>query len=86
MEVSMPAFMVGYKDVQGEEYNPKVAIKKHIAIEILLNMIIGKTSNLYKELYEKGIIFFKPPIFLISCSSFNTCIITPEHKNNNALY
>ena len=46
MEVSMPAFMVGYKDVQGEEYNPKVAIKKHIAIEILLNMIIGERNRI----------------------------------------
>lgn len=27
MEVSMPAFMVGYKDVQGEEYNPRIAVK-----------------------------------------------------------
>lgn len=28
MEVSMPAFIVGYKDVQGEEYNPRIAVKK----------------------------------------------------------
>ena len=35
-------------------------VKKHIAIEILLNMIIGKSSEGYKELYEKGILIAEP--------------------------
>ena len=35
-------------------------MQKHIAIEILLNMIIGKSSNLYQELYEKGILLSQP--------------------------
>ena len=51
MEVSIPIFMMAYKDI---ENNQEAAIKKHIAIEILLNIIIGKSSKLYKELYEEG--------------------------------
>ena len=35
----------------------KEMIKKDLAIEILLNIIIGKSSNLYKRLYEEGLIF-----------------------------
>lgn len=54
MDISMPIFMVGYKD---KILSPKEMIKKDLAIEILLNIIIGKSSNLYKRLYEEGLIF-----------------------------
>ncbi|MBP3597652.1 MAG: insulinase family protein [Clostridia bacterium] len=54
MDISMPIFMIGYKD---KILNPKEMIKKDLAIEILLNIIIGKSSNLYKRLYEDGLIF-----------------------------
>ena len=54
MEVSMPTFVIGIKDnVPKKDEN---LVKKHIAIEILLNMIIGKSSKLYKELYEKELL------------------------------
>ena len=57
MEVSTPIFMMGYKDI---ENNEKDVVKKHIAIEILLNIIIGKSSELYKELYENGLLLAQP--------------------------
>ena len=38
MEVSIPSFMIGYKVKQEPEEN---MVKKHIAIEILLNVIAG---------------------------------------------
>ena len=57
MEVSTPIFMMAYKDI---ENNQEAAIKKHIAIEILLNIIIGKSSKLYKELYEEGLLLAQP--------------------------
>ena len=58
MEVSMPAFVIGIKDKVPEKDGN--LIKKHIAIEILLNMIIGKSSKLYKELYEKELLVSEP--------------------------
>lgn len=81
MEVSMPAFIVGYKDVQGEEYNPRIAVKKHIAIEILLNMIIGKSSNLYKELYEKGIILSEPGLDYEFTDQYAHILISGQSNN-----
>lgn len=58
MEVSMPVFVIGIKDnVPKKDEN---LVKKHIAIEILLNMIIGKSSKLYKELYEKELLVSEP--------------------------
>ena len=58
MEVSMPLFVIGIKDKVPNESED--IIKKHIAIEILLNMIIGKSSNLYKELYESELLISEP--------------------------
>ena len=58
MEVSMPMFVIGIKDNASEK--DENLVKKHIAIEILLNMIIGKSSKLYKELYEKEILVSEP--------------------------
>lgn len=54
MEVSMPMFLLGYKlkpCIEKEEQ-----IKTHVAIEILLEIIAGKSSPLYQELYEKGLV------------------------------
>ena len=57
MEVSMPLFMIGIKD------DPKATeriVEKHIAINIILNMIIGNSSDLYKKLYENGTLIAEP--------------------------
>ena len=56
MEVSIPLFVIGIKDNLDKEN----IVKKHISIEIILNMLIGKSSSLYKELYEKGILISEP--------------------------
>ena len=57
MEVSLPIFVLCYKDTEGMTED---IVKKHIAIEILLNMIIGKSSDTYKELYESGTLVSQP--------------------------
>ena len=58
MEVSMPLFVIGIKDKLPDK-NQDI-VKKHIAIEVLLNMIIGKSSRLYKELYESELLISEP--------------------------
>ncbi|MGN1301268.1 MAG: EF-P 5-aminopentanol modification-associated protein YfmH [Clostridia bacterium] len=61
MEVSMPLFVIGIKDTNlSEKEDKESVVKKHIAIEILLNMLIGKSSKTYKGLYEQGIIMSEP--------------------------
>lgn len=57
MSISMPIFMIGIKD-KSVEVSEKV--KRHMAIDIILGILIGKSSNLYKELYEKQILFGEP--------------------------
>lgn len=52
MQISQPIFMIGYK----VKNTQKDMVKKDLAIEILSNIIIGKSSKLYKRLYEEGLI------------------------------
>ena len=49
----MPIFMVAYK----VKMDNKDMVKKDLSIEILSNIIFGKSSNLYQKLYNEGLIF-----------------------------
>ena len=59
MTVTKPLFTIGIKCTVPKQ-NEKVRI--HIGIEILLNLLIGESSNLYKELYNDGNIYSVPSI------------------------
>lgn len=52
MEVSMPLFAIGYKDTKPDGD----IVKKHIAIQILSEIIAGKSSKLYQRLYDEDLI------------------------------
>ncbi len=56
LEVSQPLYTIGIKDTG------KCDVKKHIAMEILLNLLVGRSSNLYKELYNEGVIYAQPSL------------------------
>jgi len=55
MPVPTPLFYMGFKDsnyrLEGSE-----TIKYELAVKLLLAMLIGKSSELYGELYDKGLI------------------------------
>ena len=57
MEVSIPLFTLGIKCFPPKQ---KEKVKTHIAIDVLLNLIIGESSSLYQELYKSGIILNMP--------------------------
>ena len=52
MEVSIPIFMIGYKDKIPSEN----MIRKDLALEILSEMVMGKSSKLFKRLYDEKLI------------------------------
>ena len=80
MEVSTPLFMIGYKDIEGMA-DKKEIVKKHIAIEILLNMIIGKSSDTYKELYEEGELLSQPDLDYEFSDEYAHILISGQSKN-----
>ena len=61
MEVSQSLFVIGIKDVYFDKTcKEEDLIKKHIATEILLNVLIGKSSKTYKKLYDEGLLMAEP--------------------------
>lgn len=63
MDVSMPMFIVGFKDTEdtkmldsGYEADNFDRVLKHVAMEILLEMIVGKSTKLYEDLYNEGLV------------------------------
>jgi len=55
LAVSMPLFQMGFKDTI---FNTKgiECLKREIAVKILLDMIMGRSSELYNRLYNEGLI------------------------------
>ena len=82
MEVSMPIFVIGIKDsLNDKNCSSSSIVKKHIAIEILLNMLIGKSSKLYKELYESELITGEPYLEYEFSKQYAHIAITGQSNN-----
>lgn len=83
MNVSMPSFAIGFKDIKG--MNEEI-VKKHIAIEILLNMLIGKSSNLYKELYNSGTLLEEPDMDYEFSKQYAHVVISGQSERPDEVY
>ncbi len=84
MEVSMPLFMIGFKDNIKDKYNE--VVKRHIAIEIILNMLIGKSSNLYNELYKEGYLLSQPDLEYEFGNEYSHVLIGGQSKDPQKVY
>ncbi len=80
LEVSQPLYTIGIKDTT------KTDVKKHIAIEILLNLIIGRSSELYKELYDEGIIYAQPSLEYEFTEIYAHILITGQSNEPEKVY
>ena len=78
MEVSMPSFMIGYKVKLEPEEN---VVKKHIAIEVLLNLIAGKSSNFYKKMYDQGFLQSSLDLDFEFTENYSHVLIGGQSKN-----
>ena len=83
MDVSQPLFTIGIKDKVADN---KEKVRKHIAIEILLNMIIGKSSKLYKELYDEGLLFSVPSIDYEFSRGYAHILVTGQSPEPEKVY
>ena len=82
-EVSRPLYTIGIKDNPNDQDE---IIKKHIAIEILMNLIIGRSSNLYKKLYTEGIVSGQPSLDYEFGKTYAHILITGQATNPEKLY
>lgn len=83
MEVSKPLYAIGIKDMPADQ---KEKVKKHIAIEVLLNLIIGASSELYKKLYDMGNTFSVPSIEYEFDKNYAHILIIGQSNNPEELY
>ena len=94
LEVSMPLYSIGIKCESGANVNTQAKyalnkseeVKKHIAIDILLNLIIGKSSKLYKKLYNQGIIFMEPYLSYEFSKTYAHIIISGQSSNPDEVF
>lgn len=83
MEVSKPLFTIGIKDDLLEESEK---VRKHISIEILLNMIVGASSELYKKLYDNGNMYSVPGIEYEFDTTYAHILISGQSNDPDELY
>ena len=83
MEVSKPLYTIGIKDIPPEQ---KEKVKKHISIEILLNMLIGGSSELYKKLYDIGNCYSVPSVEYEFDKTYAHILITGQSNNPEELF
>lgn len=63
MDVSIPMFILGFRDDtvsgandSGYDIDNKKLVDKHVAIEIAFEMLLGKSTRFFEELYNEGLI------------------------------
>ena len=78
MSVSMPIFMIGIKD---KVVAPSEIVKRHMAIEIILGCLIGKSSELYKKMYEEQILLEEPDGEYEFSKEYAHALITGQSNN-----
>lgn len=83
MEVSVPIFMIGFKDTLPDS---EQIVKKHISIEIILNMLIGKSSELYKDLYSSGDLLAEPDLDYEFSKQYAHVLVSGQSKNPEKIY
>jgi len=78
MDVNNPIYAIGFKDKLAKK---EELVKKHIAIEIILYMLLGKSSATYKKLYEQGDIMSGPSLDYEFTKQYAHVLISGTSKN-----
>lgn len=88
LEVSQPLYTIGIKEVKEKNAieSKNEAVRKCIAMEILLTLLFGRSSELYQELYKEGILFGAPSIDYEYGKNYAHVLITGQSPNPEKLY
>ena len=83
MEVSIPLFTLGIKCLPPKQ---KEKVKTHIAIDILLNMIVGESSKLYQDLYKNGVLLNMPSFEYEFTDEYAHILISGVSRDTNQFF
>lgn len=76
MNISMPIFTLGYKD----EIACENQIKKDLALDIIFNILIGDSSELYQSLYEQGLLQTEPTFIYENSQTYSHILIQGQSE------
>lgn len=79
LDVAVPLFALGFKD-NDTALSGKDLLKKEIETDILVDMLFSKSSDIYKTLYEKGLINESFGADYECCSEYAFACVTGESK------
>lgn len=86
LEVSEPLYMIGIKDKPNDTASSEEKVKKHIAIQALLNLIFGRSSKLYQRLYNEGSIYGLPSLDYEFGKTYSHILITGQSNNPEKVF
>lgn len=82
MNINMPLYMIGYRDFMQDES----VVKKDVTLKLIFDSLLGKCSNKYQELYEKGLIMEEMDDDYEFSDIYAHEIISGESKNVDEVY
>ncbi|MBE6573081.1 MAG: insulinase family protein [Ruminococcaceae bacterium] len=85
MQVSMPMFSIGVKDIDISA-DPDERMKKSAAMSVISDMLFGKSSTFYNELYDEGVISGSLDPWASHNKSYSFLSISGEAKDPEEVY
>ena len=82
-KISKPLFTIGIKC---KPVKQSEKVRTHIAMQIILNLIFGESSSLYKELYQDGNLFSSPSLSYEFSDSYAHVLISESANDPEMLY
>ena len=86
LSLSEPLYMIGIKDKPNDTASSEEKVKKHIAIQALLNLIFGRSSILYQRLYNEGSIYGLPSLDYEFGKTYSHILITGQSNNPEKVF
>lgn len=88
LEVSQPLYTIGIKESKKNcnTESKSEQVRKCIAVEILLTLLLGRSSKLYQELYKDGIVYSVPSLDYEFGNTYSHILITGQTTKPEELY
>ena len=83
LKISKPLFTIGIKC---KPIKQSEKVRTHIAMQIILNMLLGESSSLYKELYEDGNLFSSPSLSFEFSNDYAHILISESANDPEMIY
>ncbi len=85
MQVSMPMFAIGVKDVDISS-DPVERMKKNAAISVISDMLFGKSSSFYNTMYEEGVVSGAVDLWAEHNKSYSFITLSGEAPDPDTVY